>query len=57
MLGVIRQAAIPVADQIMNTQSTPLQCVARVHGVELLSESPEDNRLHLRVGLDVQGVG
>jgi hypothetical protein len=36
---------------------TPLQCVTRVRGVELLSGSPENNRLPLRVDLDVQGVG
>jgi hypothetical protein len=31
--------------------------VTRVHSVELLSELPENNRLPLRVDLDVQGVG
>ncbi|KQY50737.1 hypothetical protein ASD46_23340 [Rhizobium sp. Root491] len=56
-LDVIRQAALPAADGIMNAQATPLQCVTRVRSVELLSESPENNRLPLRVDLEVQGVG
>jgi len=56
-LDVIRQAAIPAADRVMNTLSTPLRCVTRVRSVELLSEAPEKNRLPLRVELDVQGVG
>jgi hypothetical protein len=56
-LDVVRQAAVPMADRLMNTQLTPLQCVTRVHGVELLSESPENNRIRLRVDFDVQGIG
>ena len=56
-LDVIRLAAIPAADSVMNTPWTPLRCVKRVRSVELLSESPENNRLPLRVELDVQGVG
>lgn len=58
MLDVVRQAAIPATDHIVNAPpSTPLRCVTRVHNVELLSEIPENNRLELRVDLDVQGVG
>ncbi|UIK20653.1 hypothetical protein [Rhizobium leguminosarum] len=56
-LDVIRQAAIPAVDRTMSAQATPLQCVTRVRSVELLSESPENNRLPLRIDLDVQGVG
>ncbi|THK35169.1 hypothetical protein EHS39_26290 [Ensifer sp. MPMI2T] len=58
MLDVIRQAAIPVGDGIVIAPwTTPLRCVTRVRGVELLLGSPENNRLPLRVDLDVQGVG
>jgi hypothetical protein len=41
----------------MNRQYTPLQCVTRVRSVELLSETPRDNRLAVRVDFEVQGVG
>lgn len=51
MLDVIRQAAIPYNDV------TPLQCITRVHNIELLSEAPINNKLPIRVDFDVQGVG
>jgi hypothetical protein len=56
-LDVVRQAAVPYRDTIMGRQYTPLQCVMRVRGVELLADTPTDNRLPIRVTLDVQGVG
>jgi hypothetical protein len=56
-LDVIRQAAIPVRDDVTNSQSTPLQCVTRVRAVELLAEVPENNRLPLRLDFEVQGIG
>jgi hypothetical protein len=56
-LEVIRQAAIPYIDIINNRQSTPLQCVERVFGIELLADAPTNNWLPIRVDLDVKGVG
>ena len=56
-LDVVRQAAIPFTDKIMKWQYTPLQCVTRVRSFELLSETPKDNRLPVRVDFDVHGVG
>lgn len=57
MLDVIRQAAIPYSDITMRQEYTPLRCVNRVHSIELLSETPKNNRLPVRVDLDVQGLG
>lgn len=56
-LDVIRQAAIPYRERVMNRQDTPLRWVTRVYGFELLSETPKGNRLPVRVDLDVQGLG
>jgi hypothetical protein len=56
-LDVVRQAAIPHRNSILDRQSTPLRCVNRVRRFELLSETPKDNRLPVRVDLEVQGVG
>jgi hypothetical protein len=55
-LDVIRQATIPYMD-VVNGRYTPLQCVTRVNSIELLSETPKNNRLPVRVNFDVQGVG
>jgi len=41
----------------MNRLDTPLRCVTRVHSFELLSETPKENRLPVRVDFDVQGLG
>jgi hypothetical protein len=35
----------------------PLQCVTRVYSLGLLSETPTDHRLPVRVDLEVQGLG
>jgi hypothetical protein len=56
-LDIIRQAAIPVKGAAGVVQSTPLQCVTRVHSFEVLSLTPESNRLPVRVDFEVQGVG
>jgi hypothetical protein len=56
-LEVIRQAAIPYVDTIVNHQSTPFQCVERVFGIELLATAPTNNWLPIRVDLQVKGVG
>jgi hypothetical protein len=56
-LEVIRQAAIPYHDPIQNREYTPLRCVERVWGIELLAEAPNDHRLPIRLDLDVAGVG
>jgi hypothetical protein len=56
-LDVVRQAAIPYTDSLLNRQYVPLRCVTRVHSFELLSETPKDNRLPVRVNLEIQGLG
>ena len=56
-LEVIRQAAIPYTDLTNDRQYTPLQCVERVFGVEVLASAPTNNWLPIRVDLDVNGVG
>jgi hypothetical protein len=56
-LEIVRQAAIPYPDQMMKTQYTPLQCVERVHGAEILADEPANRWLPIRVDLDVNGLG
>jgi hypothetical protein len=56
-LEVIRQAAIPYRDPLGNRQYTPLQCVERVFGIEILADAPFNNWLPIRVDLDVKGIG
>jgi hypothetical protein len=56
-LDVVRQASIPFTDGVLKRQYPPLQCVTRVRNVELLSETPTNNRLPIRVDLEVQGLG
>ena len=56
-LDAVREAAIPFTDTVMNTQSTPLQCVTRVRSFELLSETPVNNRLPVRINFEIQGLG
>jgi hypothetical protein len=54
-LEVIRQAAIPHVDTINKRQHTPLECVERVFGIQVLAKAPTKNWLPIRVDLD--GVG
>lgn len=56
-LDVVRQAAIPFDDKGISTKHTPLRCVNRVRGIELLAEAPTNNRLPVRVDFEVQGLG
>ena len=56
-LEAIRLSAIPYHDPIMNKQNTPLRCVERVHRIEVLAESPGNQRLPICVDFDVCGVG
>jgi hypothetical protein len=56
-LDAIRQAAIPYMDEVMNRQYTPLLCVERVYGIEILAEAPTNKWLPVRVDLDVKGIG
>lgn len=56
-LDIIRQASIPYEDTVTGRHYTPLQCVTRVHTVELLSDKPVANRLSVRLILDVNGLG
>lgn len=56
-LDLVRQASIPSPDSPMDTKHTPLRCVSRVYGIELLSEGPTNNRLPIRLDFEVQGLG
>jgi len=56
-LEVVRQLAIPYADPVSKSLYTPLLCVLRIFEFELLSLVPKDNRLPVRLRLEVQGVG
>jgi tetratricopeptide (TPR) repeat protein len=56
-LEVIRQAAIPHFDTINNRQHTPLECVERVYGIEVLGKAPTKNWLPIRIDLEIKGVG
>ncbi len=56
-LEVIRQSAIPYHDDAMKREYTPLQCVNRVLSVEILAAAPENERLPIRVDLEVNGIG
>jgi hypothetical protein len=39
-----------------NNEDTPLRCVTRVRGFELLSKTPANNRLPVRVDFDVRSL-
>jgi len=56
-LDVIRQAAIPFTNPQKQLQHTSLQSVTRVNNVELLADTPLNNRLPVRLDLEVQGIG
>ena len=56
-MEVIRLAAIPHEDRLHNSTSTPLRCINRVRVVEVLANSLTNQRLPLRVVLDVEGAG
>ena len=56
-LEVVRQAAIPFRDEILETAYVPLQCVDRVLGVRAGAEAGADGWLPIEVDLDVEGVG
>ncbi len=57
MLDVIREASIPYTSEILNRTYTQLRCVTRVRGFELLSETPTNHRLPIRIDLEVEGLG
>lgn len=56
-LDVVRQASVPQRDTLAGTRHTPLRCVKRVRGFELLATEPLANKLPVRVEFEVQGVG
>jgi hypothetical protein len=56
-LEVIRQAAVPYRDTVMNREYTPLHCIERVWNVEPLATEPKDRWLPFRFDLQVAGVG
>lgn len=56
-LDLVRMAAIPYSDNLLNRRNTPLLCVSRVRDFELLSEIVTDHRLPVRLALDVEGLG
>ena len=56
-LDVVRQASIPRRASLEGAHSTPLRCVKRVRGFELLATEPQTNRLPVRVDFEIQGIG
>jgi hypothetical protein len=56
-LEVIRQAAIPYANDMTGRSDTPLHCVERVLSVKPLSDAAENGRLPVGVAFDVNGAG
>jgi hypothetical protein len=56
-LDVVRLAAIPYTDGVTGETRTPLPCVTRVRNVEILADATTNNRLPIRLDLDVQGIG
>lgn len=56
-LEVIRLAAIPYIDPTNNQQYTPLLCVERVFGIQILANTPTKNWLPIRINLSVKGFG
>jgi len=56
-LEVIRQSAIPLTDDLLGQQYTPLHCVERVWSVEVIGEAPESHSLTIRLDLEVNGIG
>jgi hypothetical protein len=57
MLEVIRLSSIARQPVTSKSETTPLLCVDRVRGLELLDWSPQNRRLRIRLELDVSGVG
>jgi hypothetical protein len=56
-LELIRLAAIPYIDKVLNRQYTPLQCVKRVFEIKVLKYAPINGWLPVSVDLDVKGLG
>lgn len=56
-LEAIRQCAIPYRDEVGKRSYTPLHCVERVWGVDVLSDEVVKRRLPMRMDFDVNGVG
>jgi phage baseplate assembly protein W len=56
-LDVIRQAAIPYNNKVLNSTHTPLQCINRVVDIEVLAAQPVNERLPIRCAFEVNGVG
>jgi hypothetical protein len=56
-MEIIRLASIPQDNRMNNSTHTPLLCVDRVRDVEVLAEGPANQRLPVRIVLDVNGVG
>ncbi len=56
-LDIIRLAAIPYPDEVMKRQHTPLFCVERVWSIKLLAAEPQEDRISIRLDLEINGVG
>ncbi|MEN8504965.1 hypothetical protein ACOCG7_08900 [Paraburkholderia sp. DD10] len=56
-LEVVRQAAVPYRDPLGKQETTPLRCVTRVRHLELLAGAPTNQRLPVRLELEIQGLG
>lgn len=56
-MEVIRFAAIPYRDNMLNATYTPFHCVERVRSVEVLAGEPVNRWLPVRFEFEVKGVG
>jgi hypothetical protein len=56
-LEVVRHAAVPYNDSLLNRAYTLLQCIERVDSVTALADTPSNGWLPVRVDLDVMGIG
>lgn len=56
-LEIIRAAAIPIYDDLLRSEYTPLLCVNRVISADPLVEEFKNGRLPIRFDLDVKGLG
>lgn len=56
-LEVIRLSSIARKPVTSKSETTPLLCVDRVRGLELLDREPQNRRLRIKLDLDISGVG
>jgi len=56
-LEIVRMAAIPSFDPMLQMEYTQLQCVDRVLSAQILSEDLTNRRLPMHIALEVAGLG